>query len=125
MPFYDDMQTVASDLFAEFKQGVIVYIRLTPGTSPADDPGLPTETPFELDATSRGVKFKYVQNGLAVASDLQVNTAAHPALVTDFANETVVRGFVTIDGLRYKIIRAIPKPAAGVPAAFVLIVRKG
>jgi len=124
MPFYDDMQSVASELLAEFNQGVIAYIRVTPGVGPAHDPGPATETPVPVDATARGVKFKYVQNGLALATDLQVTAAAIPALITDFANETVVRGFVTIDGLRYKIVQAIPKPAAGVPAAFTLIVRK-
>ena len=124
MSFYVEMQGIASGLLAEFKQGIIAYIRVTPGTGAADDPGAATELPFTLDATARGAKFTYVQGGLALASDLQVTAAAHPALVTDFANETVARGFVTIDGLRYKIVKAIPKPAAGVPAAFVLIVRK-
>lgn len=124
MSLYVEMQSLASGLLAEFKQGVVAYIRVTPGTGPKDDPGAATETPFTLDATARGAKFQYVQNGLALATDLQITTSAHPALVTDFANETVVRGFATIDGLRYKIVKAIPKPAAGTPVAFVLIVRK-
>lgn len=124
MSLYVEMQSLASGLFAEFKQGIIQYIRVTPGNGSGDDPGPATETPFDWNATARGVKFQYVQSGLALASDMQVSGAAHPALVTDFANETVVRGFVTIDGLRYKIAKAIPKPAAGVAAAFTLIIRK-
>jgi hypothetical protein len=125
MSLYVEMQTLASGLFAEFKQGIIRYVRITPGTGPGDDPGPATETPFDWDATARGVKFQYVQNGLAIAGDLQASGPAHPALITDFANETVTRGFVTIDGQRYKIVKAIPKPAAGVPVSFTLIVRKG
>ena len=124
MTIYDDMQSVASDLFAEFGQGIIQYVRITPGNGPADNPGPSVETPFTLDATARGVKFKYVQNGLALATDEQITAAAHPALIADFAAETVMRGFVTIDGNRRKIIQSIAKPSAGTPAAFVLIVRK-
>lgn len=124
MTLYDDMQAVASGLLAEFKQGSIAYIRVTPGNGPADNPGPSVENSFALDATARGVKFKYVQSGLALATDEQVTAAVHPALADDFAAETVMRGFVTIDGQRRKIVQAIAKPSAGTPAAFVLIVRK-
>lgn len=124
MTLYDDMQGIASDLFTEFKQGVIQYVRVTPGNGPADNPGPANETPFTLDATARGVKFKYVQNGLALATDEQITAAAHSALVADYASGTVMKGFVTVDGNRRKIVQAMQKPSAGTPVAFVLIVRK-
>lgn len=124
MSLYDDAQAVASDVLAEFKQGTITYIRVTPGNGPVHNPGPAVETSFTLDATARGVKFKYVQNGLALATDEQITSAVHPALIADFAAETVTRGFVTIDGKRRKIVQAIQKPSAGTPAVFVLIVRK-
>ena len=75
MSFYDDMQNVASDVLKQFQQGVIKYVDITSGTGPADDPGEPTENEFILDGAARGVKFKYVQNGFAVASDLQITSS--------------------------------------------------
>lgn len=118
MTFYDDMQNVASELLADFKQGTIRYIHVTPGDGPVDNPGAPVETAYTLNATARGAKFKYVNMGLAVASDLQVTMAIHPSITP------VINGFVEIDGTRYKIVQVLPKPAAGTVAAFTLIVRK-
>lgn len=118
MSFYDDMQDVTSDVIEEFKQGVIEYVETTPGNGPDDDPGPAVPTYHPVNGTVRGVKFKYVQQGLAVASDLQVTMAVDDGFTPD------MKGFVKIDGVRYKIARVIPKPAAGTPAAYVLIVRK-
>lgn len=120
MTIYDEMQEVAQELFAEFGQGVITYIALTPGTGPVDNPGPATETRYVYaGATARGVKFKYVSTGLAVASDTQVNCPVDPRFTP------AQNGFIDIDGKRYKIARVIQKPDAGTPVAFTLICRIG
>lgn len=119
MAFYDEMQALATEVLGEFKQGAISYIRVVPGNGPADDPGAPVETAFALSAAMRGVKFKYTQSGLALASDMQVTMAVRPDVTPD------MRGFIEADGIRYKIVQILPKPAAGTPAVYTLIVRKG
>lgn len=126
MAFYDDMQAVAADVLKTFKQGVIKYVDITPGSGPDDEPGDPTETFFTLDAAARGVKFKYVQGGLAVASDLQVTASVK---ATNEAGGVVslapsMNGFIEVDDERYKIVQILPKPSAGTTVAFVFIVRK-
>ena len=126
MTFYDDMQAVAADVLKTFKQGVIKYVDITPGSGPDDEPGDPTETLLTLDAAARGVKFKYVQGGLAVASDLQVTASVS---ATNEAGGVVslapsMNGFIEVDDERYKIVQILPKPSAGTTVAFVFIVRK-
>lgn len=126
MAFYDEMQDVAADVLKEFKQGVIKYIDIEPGSGPVDDPGEPVEKSYTLDGAARGVKYKYVQGGLAVASDLQVTSSVK---ATDENNLQVslnpkLNGFVEIDDVRYKIVQVLPKPAAGTTVAFTLIIRK-
>lgn len=118
MGFYDDMQAVATDVLKEFKQGTVVYIAVTPGNGPVDNPGQPTKTRTEVYAAVRGIKFKYVQVSLAVASDLQVTIAVDPAIVPKMTD------FIEVDGVIYKIIQVLPKPAAGTVVAHVLIIRK-
>lgn len=119
MSIYDEMQNVARELLSdpEFRQGVISLIRLTPGNGPVDDPGNPTETAYALDGTARGVKFKYVSMGLAVASDLQITHSV-------IAVEPAMSDFVQVDGVRYKVVQVIRKPSAGTPVAFTLIIRR-
>lgn len=126
MSFYDDMASVTEDVMKEFKQGVIEYISITPGNGPIDDPGPPTETTLTLDGAANGVKFKYVQNGFAVASDLQIvsSTKAVDTSGTSVSFNPDAKGFVRIDGIRYKIVKILPKPAAGTPVAYLMIVRK-
>jgi hypothetical protein len=128
MSLYDELQNVAADVLGEFKQGVIKYIEVVPGSGPADDPGESTENEFTLDATANGVKAEYVQNGLAVAGNLQI-VASVKGL--NSSNETVDvipsddgNGFVTIDGVRYKVKKVLPKPAAGTPVAHILIIER-
>lgn len=118
MSLYDELQPVVTGLLSEFGQGSVSYIRVVPGNGPADDPGASVSTPFPVNAAVRGVQFRYVQNGLAAASDLQLTMNVSPDFVPD------LRGFVEIDGVRYKIVQILPKPAAGTPVAYVLIVRK-
>ena len=126
MSFYDDMQNVASDVLKQFQQGVIKYVDITSGTGPADDPGEPTENEFILDGAARGVKFKYVQNGFAVASDLQITSSlkAKNSSGSEVILNPNMKGFISVDGVKYKIVKILPKPAAGTTVAFVFIVRK-
>lgn len=119
---YDEMQKVASEILSEFDQGGVYYIALVPGNGPADDPGPPQTVPFKINTVVRGVKSKYVQNGLAIASDLQCVMSVHPDVTPD------IHGRVRIDqGSKrgeYKVVQAMPIPPAGVTVAHRLIFRK-
>lgn len=119
MAIYDEMQQIASDVMSEFKQGVIKYIDVVPGNGPVDNPGPSVSTPYELDAVASGVSYKYVKDGLALSTDLTVVSAVKDGLTPD------MRGFIEIDGTRYKIVQDISAPGAGVRAVWKWIVRKG
>lgn len=119
MTFYDDMQSVATDILTQFQQGVVNYVQIVPGNGPVDNPGPSTKNRFVVPATATGVQFKYVQTGLAVASDLQVIAPIDPRFVPD------IKGFVEVDGKSYKIAAVQPIPAAGTPVVNVLIIRIG
>ncbi len=116
--FYDDMQIIASDLLGEFAQGSISYIGLTAqaGGTP-DAPADPIETVYPVNATLRGVLFKYVQAGVALATDLQVTMPVDGVVPKP-------DGFFLIDGVRYKIVQIDQRPAAGVAAVYICVVRK-
>ncbi len=120
MPFYDEMRDIATELLTEFKQGTIKYISITPGNGPDYDPGPSTpDAPITIPASvARGVSFKYVNGGLAVASDLQVTIDVSVATPD-------MSGYFTIDDVKYKIVQIINKPSAGTPVARVVIIRKG
>lgn len=105
MSIYDDLKPVAAALLKEFKQGFIQHVSITPGTGPADDPGPATETKTTLDATVKGVSFKYMQNGFATAADKTVICAIIDGLVMD------EKDFIEIDGERFKIVYDISPPA--------------
>ena len=124
MGFYDEMQAVAAGLLAEFKQGVVMLMQMTPGTpDPATPwiPGEPTETTYELDAT---VSAAYVNNAsatyedgsLILASDLIV-TCAVPPVAPQMGDR------LAIDGRSYSIKQVNALPAAGTPAAYKIFVR--
>lgn len=115
--FYKEMQDVASELFAEFKQGEIAYVQIVPGTGPVDNPGPSAEVVHPLDAVARGVKFKYIDGKNVVQSDMQISMPG-AGVAPD------MKGFVSLDGVRYKIIQIDRKPAAGTPVAWVVIFRK-
>lgn len=115
---YEELQGVVGEVMAEFKQGVIKYVKVTPGNGPADDPGPSTPTPYTLDAAARGVSQKYVTTGLAVATDLQLTMAVRSDVTPD------VTGFIEMDGVSHKIVRVDNIPPAGVPVAHVIIFRK-
>lgn len=117
MSIYDDLKPIAASLMAEFKQGTVNYIKLTPGAGPVDEPGAATEVSTPLNATVRGVSFKYVQQGLAVATDLMVTAGIVDGLTLD------MRDYIEIDGVRTKIVQILPAPAAGTKVVWKFIVR--
>lgn len=118
MTIYDDMRAVALDVFGEFQQGVIEYVELTaaPGATP-DDPGEPTVMAFPLEATVRPVSTKYVDGSHIVQSDRQV------AMPNNGTVAPSMDGYIRIDGASYKIVEIMPRPAAGAPVVWLLIVR--
>lgn len=119
MTIYDELQGVARDVLTEFKQGVVNYIKITPGNGPVDNPGQPVKTSYGINGSVTGVSQTYVAKGLAVASDLQVITPVDPLYVPD------IKGSIEVDGIMYKIVRVIAKPAAGTPVVYVIIFQKG
>ncbi len=117
--FYDEMQNIAASVLGEFKQGSIQYVAIIPGNGPVDNPGPSTPQPYDLDAVSKGVSYKYVKDGLALSTDLTVTAAVRVDVVPN------MKGFIRIDGVDYKIVQDISTPAAGVRAVWKWIVRKG
>lgn len=119
MTFYDEMQGLAGELLGEFKQGVINYCKITPGNGSVDNPGPSTKTLYGINGTAVGVQFKYVQQGLAVATDLQITAPVDARYTPDG------KDFIEVDGLPHKIVEIMKRPAAGTPVAFVFIIRRG
>lgn len=119
MTFYDEMQNVASEVLKEFKQGAIKYVQIVPGNGPIDEPGPSTTVEVDVDAVAKGVSFKYVRDGLALATDLTVTIAYNASITPN------MRDFISIDGVRYKIVEDISVPAAGSRVVWKFIVRKG
>lgn len=118
MSIYDDMQGVASDIFAEFKQGTIAYVQLqTVAGGTPDEPAVNVEVTTTLNATARPVSTKYVDGSHIFRSDVQVSIPAD-------AITPLMAGYLTIDGARYKIIEIQRIPAAGTPIVYILIVRR-
>lgn len=124
MSIYSDLQGIASGLFAEFKQGTVNHIQIVSGTGSADDPGTPSEVSRAINATVQNVAGNtgkgaqsFIKNGLAIIGDLIVSTGVPTVAFS-------MKDFIEIDGVRYKIVGILPKPAAGTPVAFMLIVRK-
>jgi len=119
MTIYDDLKSAASEIMKEFGQGGIKIVTLTESSGEVDEPGTPSETETDLDATVRGVSYKYVQNGFALQSDLMVSSS-----VVDGVSPKI-SDFIDIDGVRYKIIQIINLPSAGTALIWKFIVRKG
>lgn len=119
MTIYDDLRPVVNDVMGEFKQGVIQLIQVTPAGGPIDNPGTPTETSHTLNATVKGVSFKFVREGLAASSDFEVTSS----IVTSVTPSE--KDFISIDGTRYKIVKFMPLPPTIDVMAWKFIVRKG
>jgi hypothetical protein len=118
MSIYDEMQGVASELFAQFQQGSIMYVELqmVSGGTP-DDPSEPTRVEYPLTATARPVSTKYVDGSHIVQSDKQVSMPGGGI-------EPQMSGLVLIDGVQYKIIEIKRIPEAGTVISYILIVRR-
>lgn len=119
MSIYDDMRGVANEIFAEFKQGAVSYVSVTPnaGSTP-DEPLPPTLTPVAINATVRPVSTKYVDGTHIVRSDKQVAMPNNGVTAPD------MNGFVDVDGERHKIIEIMPRPAAGPAVVWILVIRR-
>lgn len=119
MTIYDDIQQAASDVLSDLKQGSVSLVKITAGNGPADNPGTPTTTNYSLDATIKGASFKYVRNGMAVETDLQVSAAVLDGITVS------VNDFIAIDGVNHKILHDISAPAAGTRCVWKFLVRRG
>lgn len=118
MSIYDDLSKVAEGLFAEFKQGDVKLIQFTDGSGTPDNPGTPIETVTAINATVRGVSFKYVMQGFAVKGDVEVTTPV-------IAGKTPsIDDCLEINSQRYKIIQNISSPA-GQNVVWKFIARRG
>lgn len=119
MGIYDDLQAVTSDIMLEFKQGNVQLIQITQTGGTEDEPGVPVETAYSLNATVRGMSFKYLQDAFIVASDLEVTSAVLP-------NITVTKNdFISLDGVKHKIVEDLSVPATGVKCAWKFAIRRG
>lgn len=119
MSIYDDLQGVAQTVLAEFSQGVISYVKITRGNGPVDNPGSSSTNSYTIKGVVSGVFMKYVNQNLAVASDLQVTTPVDTRFTPS------MKDAIDIDGKRYKIVHIDRKPAAGTPVAYIFVVRAG
>lgn len=118
MALYDDMREVARDVIGEFAQGSPVYVHVTPGNGPADEPGKPITKEYPLAGVARGARFKYVQRGLALATDLQITMAARDDVTPD------MNGFIKVGEDRLKIVAIDTIPPIGVAVTHVIMFRK-
>lgn len=121
MALYDEMQGIAREILSDpdFNQGVIQLVKVTPGAGPVDEPGPSVEVVHTLEgAVARGVQFKYVQKGLAAASDEQVTHSIVPGVPIGQPED-----FILIDQRRLKIVQRVLKPSAGTPVVATYIVR--
>lgn len=120
MSIYDDLRAVATEIMPDFKQGDIRYVSVTnvAGSAP-DEVGSTSETvSAPLNAVARPVSTKYVDGTHIVQSDRQV------VIPNDGITTPDMTGKVRIDGVNYKIINIMPRPAAGDPITWTVIVRR-
>lgn len=119
MSLYDDLQIVSKEILKDFKQGIINLVQVrTSGNSSPDAPEL-EEVLISLDATAKGVSFEYIDNTFITVSDTEVTSAVVDGV------EPSANDFIEIDGTRYKILRFLPLPKAGIACVWKFIVRKG
>lgn len=123
--FYNEMRGIANELLSgELGQSnttdrqTIFYIRVTPGNGPADKPGAATETPFVINGVAKSVRRDFVDDTNIFVTDQMVVMAGRDDVTPD------QKGFVTVNGDRYKVIRVIPTNGADVVIAWTLVIRK-
>lgn len=113
MSFYDEMQSVATELLTEFKQGTIVYRAPTAGAQPWE-PVAYSDTPVS-GGTVKGVSQRYVTD-LVTTSDLH-------AILPVFGVAPTNAGRLIIDGVERQIISVMPSPAAGTVVCWHVFVK--
>jgi hypothetical protein len=127
------MQSLASGLLAQFKQGRMFIERATPGGGRSFDPGAPVKSYVEVDAVGKGVNEYFKAAGLADASEIRVTTAVvagfTPSIETDWL---IIGGEPTGDpitavtgGIRMKIKEYNAVPPAGTAVVWKFKVAKG
>lgn len=113
--FYAEMRGIATELLTEFKQGSMALLKYTPASGPPHNPGKPTWARLPFDGTANGVSAYMLQDTLVQSSDRVVNM---PAAITP-----TIKDRIEIDGVSYQIIKVTPKPAAGDPVVWQVVVR--
>jgi protoporphyrinogen oxidase len=124
MTFYEEMQGVASEILAEFKQGTVQLVKLLRGEVNPNTPWIPDEPVQEFHDLDATVSTAYVENASAAyqdgslieMSDLIV-TCAVPSVPVSLADS------ITIDGKAHAIKQINVIPSAGTPVAFKIFVR--
>lgn len=118
MGFYDEMQAIGTELLTEFNQGSIVLMKRGVASGPAWSPTHAADTPTPLKGGVKGVSFQYVQKGLAIESDKQVTCAIPTVMPT-------MEDYLSIDGVRFKIVHIAKIPEAGTPVVLNIVCRAG
>lgn len=116
--FYDEMQSIAASVINEFKQGTITYTALVAGNGSPDNPGEPREVTSTIDATTRGVEYRYIDGTNIVASDGQLTMPANLGVIPS------IEGYITVDGKRHRIVQVSAIPPAGTPVAYAVIYKR-
>jgi len=130
---YGSMQTLASGLLADFKQGRMFIERNTPGGGRSFDAGDGIKSFVEINAVGKGVNEYFKAAGLADASEIRVTTAVHASFVPNIATDwLIIGGEPTGDpitaitgGIRMKIVEWNKVPPAGTAIVWKFKVRKG
>lgn len=119
MSIYDEMRPVAADLLQEFDQGGLALKVYRPGDD-ADDtpwsPGAPSWETVPFAGVVSGVTADNLADSLVQATDLKV--------VMPGKMQPKMADRVVIGGADHQIIMIKRVPAAGVPIAWVALVRK-
>ena len=117
--FYEEMADVASEVLAEFHQGVIILSKTVPGEPDASTPWIPGEpvtVAHTLNATAKPVSEEFINGTTIVATDIEITAAVFGA-DPDPADQ------MEIDGQPMTIIEVMRIPAAGTVVVWKLIVR--
>lgn len=118
--FYAEMAGIATELLTEFKQGSMALLQYTPASGPPHNPGKPSWLRLPFNGTANGVSAYMLQDTLVQSSDRVVNM---PAAIVPSSVKPTVKDRIEIDGVGYQIIKATPKPAAGDPVVWQVVVR--
>lgn len=138
MSFYEETQSIATELLGEFKQGRVTVVRTVQEEKPDDWPtwepweGATTTSVYELDAVVKGVSVKLVDGEVVKATDLEL-TCSNKMMLVEVDGVAVTPAAVPfdaglldtldIDGKPVTVVRDLTVPAAGTPVAHRYVVR--